>query len=438
MARLADEGVLDARPGQGTFVAAAATTHTAAEVPDFAWQASALGTGRITADDVATLLAGAPAGAINLAGGYPAEDLQAVDLATRALARAARWPGVWGRVPLEGLDGLRAWFAAQLGPSVSAREVVVCPGSQAAIATAFNALTQPGDALVVESPSYVGALAAARSAGLRLVPVPTDADGVAPDLLARALESSGARVCYLQPLHANPTGTTLAAARRGQLLDVVRSRGALVVEDDWCRDLSFEKAPPRPLFVDDAHGHCVYLRSLTKSTVPGLRIGAIVARGAALARLTASRAVTEFFVSGPMQEAALEVVHAPAWQRHLRRVRATLATRRDVLVAATRRQLGTASVTAVPSGGIHLWVRLPDAADSEDVARRAGAAGVVVSPGRRWFPAEPTGSFLRVSYACAAEADLERAVAVLGRVADAPAAAAVRSPGRPRRPPIRA
>lgn len=434
MARLADEGVLDARPGQGTFVAAAATAHAAAEAPDFAWQASALGTGRITADDVATLLAGAPAGAVNLAGGYPAEDLQAVDLAARALARAARRPGVWGRVPLEGLDGLRAWFAAQLGPSVSPREVVICPGSQAAIATAFNALTQPGDALIVESPSYVGALAAARVAGLRLVPVPTDADGVVPDLLARAFDTSGARVCYLQPLHANPTGATLAAARRAQLLDVVRSRGALVVEDDWCRDLSFEKAPPRPLFVDDAHGHCVYLRSLTKSTAPGLRIGAIVARGAALARLTASRAVTEFFVSGPMQEAALEVVHAPAWQRHLRRVRATLAARRDTLVAAVRQHLGPASVTVVPSGGIHLWVRLPDAVEADAIARRAVEAGVVVSPGRRWFPAEPTGSFLRVSYACAGDAELRRGAETLGRLLTAgPSTRAARSSARARR-----
>ncbi|MGE0360509.1 MAG: PLP-dependent aminotransferase family protein [Vicinamibacterales bacterium] len=433
MARLAEEGVLDARPGQGTFVGAVAAPRVGA-APDFAWQASALGPGRITADDVATLLAGAPAGAINLAGGYPAEDLQAVDLAARALARAARRPGVWGRVPLEGLDGLRAWFARQLGPTVTAREVVICPGSQAAIATAFNALTQPGDAVLVESPSYVGAMAAARAAGLRLVPVPTDAHGVVPDLLARAFDASGARVFYTQPLHANPTGATLAAARRAPLLDVVVSRGALVVEDDWCRDLSFDKAPPRPLFAADVHGHAVYLRSLTKSTAPGLRIGAIVARGAALARLTASRAVTEFFVSGPMQEAALEVVHAPAWQRHLRRVRSILVGRRDALVAAARQHLGPASVAVVPSGGIHLWVRLPDDADSDEVARRAAAAGVVVSPGRRWFPAEPTGSFLRVSYACADEPELLRGVEVLARLVTAvPSRRATRSSARARR-----
>jgi DNA-binding transcriptional MocR family regulator len=415
MARLADEGVLEARPGHGTFLAP--RPDDPPEAADFAWQGIALGAGRITADDVAALLAGAPTGAVNLSGGYPAENLQAVDLVSRALARAARRPGVWGRMPLEGIDGLRTWFARQLGSAVTAREVIVCPGSQAAIATAFHALAEPGSAVLVESPSYVGALVAARAAGLRLVPVPTDADGVVPELLARAFEASGARVFYTQPLHANPSGATLAAGRRRQVLDIVAAHRALLIEDDFCRDLSFEKSPSRPLICDDLHGHCVYLRSLTKSVAPGLRIGAIVARGAALARLTASRAGAEFFVSGPMQEAALEVVHAPAWQRHLRRVRQILALRRDALVAAVRRHFGESSLALVPSGGMHLWLRLPDNVDSEALTRRAADAQVIVSPGRRWFPAEPTGSYLRVSYAGAAEADLQRAVQVLARLA---------------------
>jgi DNA-binding transcriptional MocR family regulator len=415
MAQLADEGVLDPRPGHGTFLAPRRSDPPVAA--DFAWQGLALGAGRITADDVAALLAGAPAGAINLAGGYPGDDLQAVELVSRALARAARRPGVWGRMPLEGIDGLRTWFARQVGTSVTAREVIICPGSQAAIATAFNALTEPGSTVLVESPSYVGALAAARAAGLRLVPVPTDAHGVVPELLARAFETSGAHVCYLQPLLANPTGATLDATRRQQVLDVVAAHRALLIEDDWCRDLTFEKAPPRPLIADDRHGHCVYLRSLTKSTAPGLRIGAIIARGAALARLTASRAVTEFFVSGPMQEAALEVVHAPAWQRHLRRVRETLAVRRDALVAAVRTQFGEASLPLVATGGMHLWLRLPDDVDSDELAQRAAEAQVIVSPGRRWFPAEPTGSFLRVSCACADEGALGRAIETLARLA---------------------
>jgi len=419
MARLASEGLLEARPGHGTFLAAAPPSPQPRA--DYAWQGVALGPARIAADDVSALLAAAVPGAVNLAGGYPPADLQAVELVSRALARAARRPGVWDRMPVEGIEPLRAWVASQLGAGVTAREVVICPGSQSAIATAFHALAEPGAPVLMESPSYVGAIVAARAAGLRLVPVPTDAAGVVPELLAQAFEATGARVCYLQPLHANPSGATLSAERRAQVLEIVRARRALLIEDDWCRDLSFERTPARPLFADDGHGHCVYLRSLTKSTAPGLRIGAIVARGAALARLAASRVVAEFFVAGPIQEAALEVVHAPAWQRHLRQVRGMLAVRRDVLVGAVRRDLGDSSLTVVPTGGMHAWVRLPDAVDAEVLAAEAARAAVLVSGGRRWFPAEPTGSFLRLSYAAAADADLVRAVGVVAALAGRPA-----------------
>ncbi len=420
MARLAADGVIVARPGHGTFVASKAI-EAPAEAPDFAWQGLALGASRIAGDAVRSLMLVPPPGSINLAGGYPSEDLQAVDLVARAMARAARRSGAWGRMPAEGLDGLREWFARQLGPAISAHEVLITPGSQSAITTTFNALAAPGATVLIESPSYVGAMVAARAAGLRLAPVPTDRDGVRPDLLAQAFATSGSRLCYLQPTYSNPTGTSLPAERRRQVMEVVADAGAIVIEDDWCRDLSFEKAPPRPLVASDRNGHCVYLRSLTKSTAPGLRIGAIVARGAALARLTATRAAADFFVSGPLQETAFDIVHSPAWSRHLRETRAALLRRRDILVEAVRRAFGPASVAVVPAGGMHLWVRLDDRVDDVAFAGRAAENKVLVSPGRRWFPAEPTGSYLRLSFASAPESLLVRAVEILSRLDAAPA-----------------
>ncbi len=413
MALLASEGVLDARPGQGTFVRARAA---AAPAADFGWQGLALGSARVSAESIEALLVVPAPGAINLAGGYPAEDLQAVGSVAGAMARAARRPGVWGRMPIEGIDGLRTWFAQQIGGSVTAHEVLICPGSQAAISTAFSALAPPGAPVLIESPTYLGAIVAARAAGLDLIPVPTDRDGVLPEMLAQAFATSGARVFYSQPTYANPTGASLAPERRQRVLDVVEAAGAILIEDDWCRDLSFEPTPPRPLITGDRNGHCIYLRSLTKSSAPGLRIGAIVARGAALTRLTASRAITDFFVPGPIQEAALELVHSPAWLRHLRELRATLQIRRDVLASAVRHHFGPTSLAVIPEGGMHLWVRLPDRVDDLVLAARAAAAKVIVSAGRRWFAAEATGSYLRLSYASAPEAALTRAAGIVARL----------------------
>jgi len=396
IARLAAEGVVEPRPGRGTFVAAPAR---AADAADLSWQEVALAGPALDTGGLDELLALARPGAIVLSTGYMEPGLQPVAPLGAALARAARRPGAWDRLPVEGLSELRAWFARAAGGGLSGHDVVICSGGQSALGTVFRALGVPGDAVLVESPTYGGALAAARAAGLRPVAVPADGEGVRPQLLATALDRTGARVVYVQPSFANPHGATLAPERRADVMAAVAAAGAFLVEDDWARDLAIDGPAPPPLVADDRDGHVVHLRSLTKSAAPGLRIAAVAARGAAGARLRAARVVDDFFVSGPLQHAALDLVSSPAWRTHLRRLRAGLRERRDALAAALAQELPQLQLACLPAGGLHLWARLPDGADDEEVARRAAAAGVVVSPGRRWFPGEAPGPHLRLTFA---------------------------------------
>jgi DNA-binding transcriptional MocR family regulator len=412
IATLAAEGVLEPRPGRGTFVAAPPAARAA---PDLSWQAVALGERAVDDSTLQELLALPPAGAIPLSSGYLAPELQPIAAVGAALARAARRPGAWERGPVEGREELRAWFARQSGGALRAHDVVVCSGGQPALSTAFRALAAGGDPVLVESPTYLGAIVAARAAGLRVVPVPSDADGVRPELLADALARTGARVLYCQPLYANPHGSVLAAGRRSEVLDAVRRAGAFLIEDDWARDLSAGDDPPPPLAADDRDGHVVYVRSLTKSAAPGLRVAGIGARGAAGARLRAARIVDDFFVSGPLQEAALEIVSSPSWRRHCRRLRTELRLRRDALVAALDRYLPALAPPAVPAGGLHLWVALPEGSDDVAVATAAAAEGVVVFPGRPWFAAEPPAPFLRLTYAAAPPDAIDEGVRRLAR-----------------------
>jgi DNA-binding transcriptional MocR family regulator len=386
IARLAGEGLVEPRPGRGTFVAAPPTPPPAAgeRAPDLSWQSVALGARAVDDSALQELLALPPAGAIPLSGGYLDPELQPLAAVAAALARAARRPGTWERGPVEGREDLRAWFAREAGGRLRAHDMVICPGGQAAMATAFRALTAPGETILVESPTYVGAIAAARAAGLRVVPVASDADGVRPDLLGDALRRTGARVFYSQP--------TFAADRRDAVLDRIAAAGAFLVEDDWARDLAIGDAPP-PLAAADRDGHVVYLRSLTKSAAPGLRVAAVGARGAAGARLRAVRLVDDLFVSGPLQEAALELVGTPAWRAHLRRLRTVLRERRDALLAALPIRPPT-----IPQGGCGVWLPLPPGTDDRELARTAAAAGVIVTPGRPFFAAEAPGPFLRLSY----------------------------------------
>lgn len=418
--QLVSLGLVEARPGRGTFVAARPDDRRA---PELSWQTVALGPRPPGEDDMRALLALPPAGAIALSGGYLDPDLQPAAALGTALARSARQPASWQRGPAEGREDLRAWFARETGTGLRADDMVVCPGGQAALSTALRALATPGDVLLVESPTYLGALAAARAAGLRVVPVPADADGVLPDQLADAFARTAARLFYCQPLHANPTGASLAAHRRAAVARAVRESGAFLVEDDYARDLTLDGEPLPPLAADDPDGHVVHVRSLTKATAPGLRIAAMGARGPAGARLRSARLLDDLFVAGPVQQAALEFVTSPAWTRHRRGLRTALRARREALLAALRRHRPDLVPAAVPRGGLHLWVRLPDGTDDVALAAAALAEGVVVSPGRPWYPAEPPAPHLRLTYAAAPPDLMDDAVRRLARALDRGAAA---------------
>ncbi|MGW0749461.1 aminotransferase-like domain-containing protein [Streptomyces sp. NPDC002587] len=407
LAQLAAEGLVVTRPGAGVF---RARPRTSAPAPgDTSWQEVALsveGAGEVVprsvdATGVLTTLAAPPPGVIELNSGYLHPSLQPERAMAAALARAGRRPGAWGRPPVEGLPELRDWFAREIGGSVVAADVLVTAGGQSALSTALRALAPPGAPILVESPTYPGLLAIARASGCRPVPVPVDTDGVRPELLAAAFEATGARVFVCQPLFQNPTGTVLAPARRAEVLRIARAAGAFVVEDDYARALAHEDAGPLPatLAAEDADGVVVHVRSLTKATSPSLRVGALAARGPVVDRLRAIQVVDSFFVPRPLQEAALELVGAPAWPRHLRTVAAELRHRRDVLAGALRRELPGLELPHLPSGGYQLWVR---PADGEDDARYTAAAlraGVAVAPGRPYFCAEPPGPFVRLSFA---------------------------------------
>ncbi|MDG4786781.1 PLP-dependent aminotransferase family protein [Micromonospora sp. WMMD1102] len=410
--QLVAEGLVEARPGRGTFVAVPPRPRAA---PDLSWQTVALGPGRPGEEEMQALLAIPPAGAIPLSGGYLEPELQPATALGVALGRAARQPATWQRGPAQGREDLRAWFAREAGSGLRADDMVICPGGQAALSTALRALAVPGDTLLVESPTYLGALATARAAGLRVVPVPVDGDGVRPDQLAAAFARTGARLFYCQPLHANPHGATLAGNRRVRVTAAVRDAGAFLIEDDYARDLTIDGEPPPPLAADDPDGHVVYLRSLTKSTAPGLRVAAVGARGPAGARLRTARLRDDLFVAGPLQQATIEFVSTLAWTRHRRTLRTALRARREALLTALHRHLPDLAGQPVPRGGMHLWVRLPDGSDDVALAAAAAAEGVVVFPGRPWYAAEPPAPHLRLSYASAPPDLMDEAVRRLAR-----------------------
>ncbi len=400
LSRLAAEGVVETRPGVGTFV----RTPRATQPPDHRWQTGVLGAPRSALPRLAAALRTAPDDAQALHSGYPEPGLLPERLVRSALVRSARGAVATARPPAAGLPELRAWFAAEVAagtpahlPAPAAKDAVIVPGSQSGLTSVFRALVGPGQPLLLESPTYWGAILAAHQAGVRPVPITSDAEGPDPGLLDRTLRETGARALYAQPNYANPTGTQWSRDRAAEVLHVVRRHHAFLVEDDWAHDFGIDTYP-RPLAAHDASGHVVYIRSLTKSMSPTIRVGAVIARGPLMERLVADRSAESLYVSALLQQAALDVVTDPGWQSHLRRLRGQLAERRDLLISSLSEHAPAVRVGDRPSGGLHLWARLPDGTDLDLLVRDCENMHVWVSAGDEWFPTEPTGPYLRLNF----------------------------------------
>jgi len=271
LSELTRQGVVVTRPGAGTFIAERPRPQPRSS---FDWQVVTLGAAPVVSE-LELLVGEAAPRSLVLNNGYMDASLQPAAELARAARRVLAGPGAWGRAPLDGLLELRTWFATQAAPDVRASDVLLVQGGQAAIGTALRAVGKPGDSVLVESPTYLGATAALRAAGLRPVPVPTDERGLRVDFLDAAFASTGARVLYVQPCFSNPTGTILAPERQAEVLRLARQHNAFIIEDDYCRDLAYRENDSRSLLSQDSNGQVIYIRSLTKSIAPSMRVAPI-------------------------------------------------------------------------------------------------------------------------------------------------------------------
>ncbi|MHB1165271.1 MAG: aminotransferase-like domain-containing protein [Candidatus Nanopelagicales bacterium] len=411
-------GVVEVRPGRGTFVAAPSSQPTL-RATDLSWQTTALGAalpGHLILEQMEER---APAGVTNLKTAYLDTTLQPLGLLAAATSRASRREQSWMMTGSGGLPELRAYFAQEHGGTVHPDSVLIVSGGQAAATFVLGALGQRGRPVLVESPTYPGILAAAANAGVDPVPVPTDMDGVLPDALDATFTRTAATAFYCQPRLSNPTGSSLAPERRAQVLEIVERHGAFLIEDDYLRDLDPAPTPAPTLFSQSGSGHVIYLRTLTKTISPGLRIGAVVSHGPITRRIYQYATASQLDTSALLQAIAIDVLASAGWKRHLRAVKEELRARREALWGAVDAALPGVAQPFARSAALAAWIALPDGVDEDDVVGAMIARGFAINPGRLYFPAEPWGSYARLCISSAAAPVLRAAVTELGRAVHA-------------------
>ncbi len=365
-------------------------------------------------------------GILNFAGGLPSPETFPVEAMRAACATVLAEGSAVAKPSLqyaasEGLPELRAWVAAEMGRQgarVSPEQVLITTGSQQGLDLIAKLLIDKDAPLLVETPTYLGALQAFTPMQPRVDSVASDDEGVQPEALRAQLEGMAEppRFMYLLPNFQNPTGRTMSEARREAVLAVYRERGLPVVEDNPYGELWFEQPPPAPLLARWPEG-VLYLGSFSKILAPGLRLGYVIAPPALYPKLLQAKQAADLHTPGFNQRVVAEVIKDGFLDRHVPTIRARYKSQRDAMMAALHRHMAGLDVHwTEPVGGMFVWVRLPDGLDAQALLPRAVDAGMAFVPGAPFYAQAPEPNTLRLSFVTSTAEQIDRGMAALAAV----------------------
>ena len=364
-------------------------------------------------------------GILNFAGGLPSPETFPIEAMRAACASVLAEGSAVAKPSLqyassEGLPELRQWVSAELGKqgaTVSPDQVLITTGSQQGLDLIAKVLIDKGSRLLVESPTYLGALQAFTPMQPAVESIDSDSGGVCPSALREALQKGERpRFIYLLPNFQNPTGRTMDEARREAVIAVCREHGLPIVEDNPYGELWFDAPPPKPLLARWPEG-VVYLGSFSKILAPGLRLGYIVAPPALYPKLLQAKQAADLHTPGFNQRVVAEVIKDGFLDQHVPTIRARYHAQRDAMLAALARELGpTGAEWTQPVGGMFVWVRLPERLNAQALLPKAVDAGMAFVPGAPFYAGEPDARALRLSFVTSTPEQIDKGMAALGRV----------------------
>ena len=357
-------------------------------------------------------------GIISFAGGLPSPDTFPIAAMREASERVL---SLDGRAALqyaasEGLPQLREWVAQDLkkqGMQVSPDQVLITTGSQQGLDLVAKVLIDAGSKILVETPTYLGALQAFMPMEPGVVSVDSDDEGVdAHDLRAKALD---ARFIYLLPNFQNPTGRTMSEARRAAVAHVAQDTGLPVVEDNPYGDLWFDAAPAASLS-SRLPEQSLYLGSFSKILAPGLRLGYVVAPKALYPKLLQAKQAADLHTPSFNQRVVAEVLKDGFIDRHVPTIRALYKRQCEAMLAALDREMAGLGVTwNRPAGGMFLWAQLPKGMDAVQLLPHAVDKNVAFVPGAAFYAANPVQETLRLSFVTSTVEQIQTGVAALAQ-----------------------
>lgn len=368
------------------------------------------------------LALGADTSIISFGGGYPDATLFPAKELETCFREVIRAPGgqAMQYAPSNGLPQLRQQIAGLMqadGVACAAEDVLVLQGSQQGLDFAARMLVDPGDVIVTEDPTFLGALIAFQPSQPRYAVVPVDAEGMRTDLLAGVLAAHPqARMLYTVPDFQNPTGVTLSLARRHELIRLANAHDLVVIEDTPYRQIRFAGESLPTLKSLDTEGRVIHLGSFSKVLVPGLRLGWAVAAPALLARMGLLKVAADTQTSTLNMAAASLYLDRHDLGAHVAGLRRAYAAKKEVMLDAIRRHLPQEITATDPEGGLFTWLRFPEGFDATAFMREVALprAHVAYVPGATFFPLTPRPNHARLNFSAQPEAKILEGIKALG------------------------
>ena len=359
-------------------------------------------------------------GIISFAGGLPSPKTFPVEAFAQACEKVLRddGPAALQYAASEGYGPLRDMVAAALPWRVDPAQVLITTGSQQGLDLVAKILIDAGSRVLVETPTYLGALQAFMPMEPEVVSVASDDEGIDEnDLADKACatphgdSANSARFLYLLPNFQNPTGRTMSEARRAGVSRRAGELGLPIVEDNPYGDLWFERPPPLPLSARNPDG-CVYLGSFSKVLAPGLRLGFLVAPSTLYPKLLQAKQAADLHSPGFNQRMIAEVMKDGFLDRHVPTIRALYKAQRDAMLAALAREMTGLDVQwNTPEGGMFLWLRLPPGVHAVELLPRAVEQGVAFVPGAAFYAEQADMRTVRLSFVTASAAEIDTGIA---------------------------
>lgn len=369
------------------------------------------------------LALGADPSIISFGGGYPDATLFPRDLLQGVFRDALADPSgdPLQYAPSDGLPKLRAQIAALMtadGTPTRPDEVLILQGSQQGLDFAAKMIINPGETILVEDPTFLGALIAFAPSQPRYAAIPMDADGMDTDALADTLaHTPSARLLYTVPDFQNPTGATLSLPRRHHLIDLANRHDLIVLEDTPYRHIRFAGDALPTLKSLDTQGRVIHLGSFSKILVPALRLGWAVAAPPLLEKLALLKVAADTQTSTlNMAAAALFLDRHDLWA-HVATLRSAYRHKKDVMLDAIRQHFPQEVTVTDPQGGLFTWARFPQGFDATAFMRDHALpeARVAYVPGGTFFATDPQPNHARINFSAPSEDRIRQGIAALGR-----------------------